>query len=110
MQYDWISDTNIVLMLVYFHASKQQNAFYSNYLLFSSGKVSILKKFETENVFQETTEVFEDETATSAKIIEAGLNLLMKRYPNLTKFGEFFYLVYILRNETRLVCRSVHRY
>ena len=52
---------------------KHQNAFYSNYLLFSSGKVSILKKFETENVFQETAEVFEDETATSEEIIEAGL-------------------------------------
>ena len=59
MQYDWISDTNIVFMLVYFHAS--------------SGKVSILKNFETENVFQETAEVFEDETATSEEIIEAGL-------------------------------------
>ena len=84
---------------------RHQNAFYSNYLLFSSGKVSILKKFETENVFQETAEVFEDETATSEEIIEAGLNLLMKRYLNLTKFGEVFCLVCILRNETRLVCR-----
>ena len=52
---------------------KHQNAFYFNYLLFSSGKVSILKKFETENVFQETAEVFEDETASSEEIIEAGL-------------------------------------
>ena len=84
---------------------KQQNAFFFNYLLFSSGKVSILKKFETENDFQETAEVFEEETATSEEIIEAGLKLLMKRYLNLTKFGEVFCLVRILRNETRLVCR-----
>ena len=84
---------------------KHQNAFYSNYLFFSSGKVSILKKFETENVSQETTEVFEDETATSEEIIEAGLKLLMKRYRNLTKSGEDFCLVCVLHTETRLVCR-----
>ena len=63
-----------------------------------------MKKFETENDFQETAEVFEEETATSEEIIEAGLKLLMKRYLNLTKF-EAFCLVRILRNETRLVCR-----
>ena len=83
---------------------KHQNAFYSNYLLFSLGKVSILKKFETENVSQETAEVFENETATSEEIIEAELKLLMKRYLNLTKF-EVFCLVRVLRNETRLVCQ-----
>ena len=105
MQYDWISDTNIVLMLVYFHAPKTAKCLLFNYLLFSSGKVSILKKFETENVFQETAEVFEDETATSEEIIEAGLKLLMKRYLNLTKFGKVFCLVCISRNETTLVCR-----
>ena len=61
-------------------------------MLLSSGKVSILKKFETKNVFQETAEVFEDETAASEEIIQAGLKLLMKRYLNLTKFGEVFCL------------------
>ena len=71
MQYGWISDTNVVLMLVYFHAPKTCLLF--NYLLFSSRKVRLLKKFETENVFQETAEIFEDETATSEEIIEAGL-------------------------------------
>ena len=84
---------------------KHQNAFYSNYLFFSSGKVSILKKFETKNVSQETTEVFKDETPTSEKIIEAGLKLLMKRYLNLTKFSEVFFLIRVLHIETRLVCR-----
>ena len=64
---------------------KHQNAFYSNYLSFSSGKVSILKNFETENVFQETAEEFEDETATSEEIIEAGLNLLMRGYLKFNK-------------------------
>ena len=84
---------------------KHQNAFYSNYLFFCSGKVSILKKFETEHVSQETAEVFEDETATSEEVIEAGLKLLMKRYLNLAKFGEVFCLVRVLRTETKLVCR-----
>ena len=79
MQYDWISDTNIVHMLSIFISLEDQNAFYSDYFFFSSGKVSILKKFETESVSQETAEVFEDETATSEEIIEAGLKLLMKR-------------------------------
>ena len=83
---------------------KHQNAFYSNYLLFFSGKVSILKKFETENVFQEIADVFENETATSKKMIEAGLKLLTKRYLNLTKFVEVFCLVRVLRNEAKLVC------
>ena len=55
--------------------------------------------------FQETADVFKDETATSEEIIEAGLKLLMKRYLNLTKFGEVFCLVRILHNETRLVFR-----
>ena len=82
-----------------------QNAFYSNYLFFSSGKVSILKKFKTENVSQETAEVFEDETATSEEIIKAELKLLMKRYLNLTKFGEVLCLVRVLRTETRQVRR-----
>ena len=84
---------------------KHQNVFYSNYLFFCSGKVSILKKFETEHVSQETAEVFEDETATSEEVIEAGLKLLMKRYLNLAKFGEVFCLVRVLRTETKLVCR-----
>ena len=79
MQYDWISDTNIVHMLSIFISLEDQNAFYSDYFFFSSGKVSILKKFETESVSQETAEVFEDETATSEDIIEARLKLLMKR-------------------------------
>ena len=63
--------------------------------------------------FQETADVFKDETATSEEIIEAGLKLLMKRYLNVTKFGEVFCLVRILPNETTLVCRpesSLHRY
>ena len=55
---------------------KHQNAFYLKYLFSYLGKVSILKKFETEN----------DGTTTSEEIIEAGLKLLMKRYQNLTKF------------------------
>ena len=84
---------------------KHQNTFFSNYLFFSSGKVSILKKFETENVSQETAEVFKDETATSEEITEAGLKLLMKTYLNLTKCGEVFCLVRVLRTETKLVCR-----
>ena len=83
---------------------RHQNAFYSNYLFFSLGKVHILKKFETENVSHETAEVFEDETATSEEIIEVGLKLLMKGYLNLTKSGEDFCLVCVLRTETRLVC------
>ena len=74
---------------------KHQNAFYFNYLFSSSGKTSILKKFETEN----------DGIATSEEIIEAGLKLLIKRYRNLTKFDEVFCLVSVLRTETRLVCR-----
>ena len=93
------------ICLSIFMPLKHQNAFYSNYLLFSSGKVSILKKFETENVSQETAEVFEDKTDTSEEIIEAGLKLLMKGYLNLTKFGEVFCLVRVLCTETRLVCR-----
>ena len=71
-------------------------------MLLLSGKVSILKKFETENVFQETAEVFKDETATSEDIIQAGLKLLMKRHLNLTKFGKVFCLVRILRNEATI--------
>ena len=50
-----------------------------------SGKVSILKKSETENVSQENAEVLK---IKQQEIIEAGLKLLMKRYLNLTKFGE----------------------
>ena len=74
---------------------------------------SILKKFKTENVSQETAEVFEDETATSEETIEAGLKLLIKRYLNLTKFSEVLCLVRVLRTETWKVRRpesSWHRY
>ena len=84
---------------------KHQNAVYSNYLFPSSGKVSILKKFETENVSQETADVFDHERAISEEIIEAELRLLMKRYLNLIKFGEVFYLVCVSHTETRLVCQ-----
>ena len=39
--------------------------------LYITGKASILKKFGRDNVFQETAEVFEDETAIAEEIKEA---------------------------------------
>lgn len=48
-------------------------------LTFISGKTSSLKKFETNHVFQETAEVFQDETATAEEVERRGLELLMFR-------------------------------
>ncbi|CAB4054109.1 unnamed protein product [Lepeophtheirus salmonis] len=43
----------------------------------SYGKTSSLKKFETNGIFQESSEVFEDETATAEAVEQKGLAFLM---------------------------------
>ena len=54
-----------------------ENKSICNYFL--TGKVSILNKLNGSNVFQETAEVFENETVNVDEITEAGLRLVLQR-------------------------------
>ena len=54
-----------------------ENKSICNYFL--TGKVSILNKLNGSNVFQETAEVFKNETANAGEITDAGLKLVLHR-------------------------------